>query len=162
MVSPCTTIRKLTVKSSRCMPSGPGWHIWKSGVSPKISFRFRGLNIAHLEMVNILVATKMFCQQWSKKSVQIFCDNSAVVWVLQSGRTKDPYLAPCARNIWLWAANFDINFVFSHIRGKSNCIADLLSRWSYTSDNYVALKQLVPNFHWHDLPLDMLELDNDI
>ena len=128
----------------------------------KTPLGFRSLNIAHLEMVNILVATKMFCHQWSKKSVQIFCDNSAVVWVLQSGRTKDPYLAACARNGWLWAGIFDINFVFSHIRGKSNCIADLLSRWSYTSDNYAALKQLVPNFHWHDLPLDMLELDNDI
>ena len=128
----------------------------------KIPLGFRNLNIAHLEMVNILVATKMFCHQLSKKAVQLFCDNSAVVWVLQSGRTKDPYLAACARNIWLWAAKFDINFVFSHIRGKSNCIADPLSRWSYSNDNYAALKQLVPNFHWHDLPLDMLELDNYI
>ena len=97
-------------------------------------------------MANILVATKMFCHQWWKKSVQIFCDNSTVVWVLQSGRTKDSYLAAFARNIWLWAAKFDTNFVFSHIRGKSNCIADLLSRWSYTSDNYAARKQFENKF----------------
>ena len=99
-------------------------------------------------MINIPVATKMFGHQWSKISVQIFCDNIAVVWVLQSGRTKDPYLAACAGNIWLQTAKLDINFVFSHIRGKViNCIADLLSRWSYNNDNYAALKQLVPNFH---------------
>ena len=84
-----------------------------------------------------------------------------MVWVLQSGRTKDPYLAAYVRNIWLWAAKFDINFVLSHIHGISG-IADLLSRWAYTRANYEALSHLVPNFHWNDLPLDMLELDNDI
>ena len=30
-----------------------------------ISYGYRGLNIAHLEMVNILVALKVFCRQWA-------------------------------------------------------------------------------------------------
>ena len=68
----------------------------------------------------------MFCHQWSQKSIQIYCDNSAVVWVLLSFRTKDPYLAACARNIWLW----DINFVFSHICGKNGFILGLTMKLS--------------------------------
>ena len=56
-----------------------------------ISYGYKGLNIAHLEMVNILVALKVFCRQWTKKCVLIHCGNQAVVYVLQSGRAKDPF-----------------------------------------------------------------------
>ena len=84
----------------------------------KIPLGFRKLNISHLEMVNIPVATKMFGHQWSKTLVHIFCNNIAVVWVLQSGRMKDPYLTACARNIWLQAVTLDINFVLVTLGDK--------------------------------------------
>ena len=86
------------------------------------------MNIAHLEMVNILVALKVFCRQWAGKRVMVHCDNQAVVCVLQSGKVRDPFLGACARNVWLWAATFDIELTYVHVMGKYNRAADLLSR----------------------------------
>ena len=101
--------------------------------------------IVYLEMINILVAVKLFGVYWKSKRVKIFCDNMAVVCVLQSGRTKDAYMAACARNIWLWSTSYDINFQFVHIAGKTNVTADLLSRWTQCVDSDKKLHSLVPN-----------------
>ena len=34
-----------------------------------INYGYKGLNIAHLEMVNILVAVKIFSHQWASKCI---------------------------------------------------------------------------------------------
>ena len=60
---------------------------------------FMNWSIVHLEMVNILLAVRLFQTQWSGRKVLIRCDNEAVVTVLRSGKPKDPYLGACARNI---------------------------------------------------------------
>ena len=84
-------------------------------------------NIAHLEMLNILVALRVWQNFWAKTRVRIACDNEAVVQVLGSGRTRDLTLAAIARNIQLQVATWDINLQVIHIPGKENQIADLLS-----------------------------------
>ena len=48
-----------------------------------IPLGYQNLNIVHLEMINILVAFKLFVVYWKNKRVKIFCDNMAVVCVLQ-------------------------------------------------------------------------------
>ena len=84
-------------------------------------------NIAHLEMLNILVALRVWNNCWAKSRIRIACDNEAVVRVLGSGRTRDLTLAAIARNIQLQLATWDINLQVIHIPGKENQIADLLS-----------------------------------
>ena len=106
-----------------------------------IPLGYQNLDNVHLEMVNIQVAVKLFDAHWKNKRVKIFCDNMAVV----SGKTRDPYMAACARNIWLWSASYDIEFQFLHITGKTNVIADLLSRWNQFVDSDKKLFGLVPN-----------------
>ena len=39
----------------------------------------QNLDIMHLEMINILVAVKLFGVHWKNKRVKIICDNMAVV-----------------------------------------------------------------------------------
>ena len=73
--------------------------------------------IVHLEMINILLALRLFHNQWTSKKVLIHCDNQAVVTVLNTGKTRDPFLAACARNVWYVTAANDIDARFSHIRG---------------------------------------------
>ena len=51
-------------------------------------------------------------------------------------------MATCARNVWLFAAMFNINFIVSHMKGSDNTVADLLSRWHQTSDNFQKLYDL--------------------
>ena len=62
-------------------------------------FLFMHYNIAHLEMVNVVVAL------WD-----IHCENRAVVDVLSFGKTKDGILATCARNVWLLSAMYNSCF----------------------------------------------------
>ena len=80
-------------------------------------------------MLNIVVALKVWTHLWQDKKVEIKCDNLAVVKVLNSGKTRNPFLGICTRNVcWLLATIFNIHLVFVHIPGKSNHVADLLAR----------------------------------
>ena len=47
-----------------------------------ISRGFANLDIVHLEMVNIVMALRLFARLWSRTRVLVKCDNDAVVKVL--------------------------------------------------------------------------------
>ena len=53
----------------------------------KIPKHYNNLGIVQLEMVNILVAVRLFGCMWQHKRVLIKCDNMAVVQVLKTGKT---------------------------------------------------------------------------
>ena len=48
---------------------------------------WQAVNIASLEMINILVALKVWHVQWSGHRVLIHCDNQVVVSALNTGRS---------------------------------------------------------------------------
>ena len=102
-----------------------------------------GFNINHLEMINIMVAIKIWGEIWANKKVRIHCDNLPVVEVLNIGRARDNILATCARNIWLLSALYNITLNVTHIAGSDNNVADLLSRWKNTSQDYEKLYQKI-------------------
>ena len=124
--------------------------------------QFKNLAITQLEMVNILVAVKLFARDWQKRKICVKCDNLAVVQVLSKGKTKDPFLGACARNIWLIAATYDIDLSYVHIQGKLNCVADLLSRWQYSYANYAQLQRYIDNPIWCNVTQSFLDMDADI
>ena len=86
----------------------------------------------------------------------------AVVQVLQTGKARDPFLGACARNIWMEAAKADIDILYSHIQGRKNVVADLLSRWKNTQIQHQILCQNVRNPIWMAIPSNVLEIDNEI
>ena len=55
-------------------------------------------------MLNLVIAPKLWAESWSHSVVKLYCDNSAVVQVDQTGKTRDDMLALCLRNIWLITA----------------------------------------------------------
>ena len=124
--------------------------------------QFSHLHITQLEMLNIIVALKVWSNLWQNKKVKIKCDNLAVVEVLNSGKTRDPFLALCARNVWLISAIFNIQLLFSHIPGKNNYITDLLSRWTITVNPEQKLKQFLPHFIWINTHIDLTALNYNI
>ena len=123
---------------------------------------YKDYNIAHLEILNVVVALKIWAPCRANKSIQIMCDNMAMVEVLSSGRARDSIMATCARNVWLLAAMFNVNIIVSHIRGWDNSIADLLSRWHLTVHNIQELHNLVENPLWIDTQIDLTLLNHDI
>ena len=123
---------------------------------------YNHLHITQLEMLNVVVALKVWDSVWSNRIIEIKCDNLAVVEVLTSGKTKDTFLATFARNVWLICAIFNIQIRVWHIPGKSNHIADLLSRWTIVKDPLHKPNQLLPQFIWVNTHIDLLKLNHDI
>ena len=127
-----------------------------------IPLGFMNWSIVHLEMVNILLAVRLFQAHWASRKVLIKCDNEAVVSVLRSGKTKDPYLGACARNIWYVCALADIDVQYVHIRGLDNRVADLLSRWSGSGKDSIELQMYVKNPVWVPVNMNFLDIDPEL
>ena len=123
---------------------------------------FMSWSTVHLEMVNILIAIRLFKFLWKGRKVLIKCDNEAVVSVLKTGRTRDPYLAACGRNVWYESAMSDIDLQYTHIRGTENKVADLLLRWQGTREQISWLYSHVEQPIWLKVSLDMLDLDPEL
>ena len=73
--------------------------------------------------------------------MQLFCDDLAVVQVLQTSKARDDILTMFACNIWLLTTIYNIHLSLSvvHIPRKNNALAELLSRWNVTKHNYMVL-----------------------
>ena len=55
--------------------------------------------IHQLECLAIVVAVSIWGARWRGQRLRVYCDNEAVVAVLNTGRTKDKLLAHCLRNL---------------------------------------------------------------
>jgi len=105
-------------------------------------------SIVHLEMINILVALRTWASFFTGRQIISYCDNAAVVAICQNGRSRDPYLAAMARNIWWLTATCDIDLQIVHISGHNNKIADTLSRWHLKSTDHRALFKYMSSPKW--------------
>ncbi|XP_078667500.1 uncharacterized protein LOC144909308 [Branchiostoma floridae x Branchiostoma belcheri] len=85
--------------------------------------------INSLELLSILVCVRRWGGQWTGLRIVVLCDNETSVTVLNSGRTRSPFLQSCLRNIWLCAATEQFEIRAVHIPGVHNRLADHLSRW---------------------------------
>ena len=108
------------------------------------------MNTAHLEILNILVALRVWHQSWANSKIAIDCDNEALVYVVNTGRTSDLTLAAIARNIQSEASRRNIKLQVKHIAGKANVIADLFSRWTITAHPQIKLDQLFSTHQWDE------------
>ncbi len=87
-------------------------------------------HISRLELLNIMLACKLFYKYWSNKTVRISCDNSFAVAVLCTGKSQNSFMMACTREIWLWAANYEFLLIPENVPVSDNriLIPDGLSR----------------------------------
>jgi hypothetical protein len=87
------------------------------------------LSICHLEMLNCLVALRLWAPRLHRRHVNLYCDSMVTVNVLQSGRGRDKLLLKCARHIWLVCAQHQLELNVIHEPGAHlTHTADALSR----------------------------------
>ena len=127
-----------------------------------IPLGFMQYSIVHLEILNLVVAIKLWASVWRDKVIEIKCDNMAVVEVIRTGWARDKILATCARNIWLLTSMFNVQLVVNHIPGLCNVTADLLSRWQGSDVQYAQLHSLVPQHQWMPVHIDLTKLNQYI
>ena len=80
----------------------------------------------------LLAGLPMGSSVWSAKRVEFCSDNTAVVEVLRSGTSRDSNLMVLLhRHLSLLAARHSFVFTARHVPGKSNAIADAISRFEF-------------------------------
>ena len=87
-----------------------------------------GHSIAHLELLNVVVALKVWCVEWRGQRVDIRTDNTNACLALQTGRSRDPFVQHCVREVFVYCARYDIELCARHQPGRELVRADALSR----------------------------------
>ena len=80
------------------------------------------------EMVPIVIASAIWGHTWKGKTVQVQCDNMAVVNIVNHGSSKNQDAMHLARCLAFIAGKSDFHLEAVHINGANNVLADTLSR----------------------------------
>ena len=91
------------------------------------------------EMVPVVISAAIWGHTWQGKTVQIRCDNMAVVSIVNHGSSKNHEAMHLARCLAFIAGKFDFHMEATHIKGADNLLADALSR-----DNLPLFQSLYP------------------
>ena len=79
----------------------------------------------------IVMAAYLWGPQLASKWVNFLSDNRSVVDILRSSTSRAPTIMSLVRYLSLLAAHHSFSFTASPVRGKSNPIADSLSRFQF-------------------------------
>jgi len=117
------------MSTDACLTGGGGW------IDGEF-FRFRfpesilqaGHHINTLELWVILIGVKIWANRLALKRVTVLCDNSASVFALNSGRTRDKAMLQILREIAYVCAGVNCQIKAVHLPGVNNRKADKLSR----------------------------------
>ena len=136
--------------------------VWRKWVYATPIQNLGGLNlkIVHLEMLDVVIALRTWGKFWCHSTISMFCDNFRVVFVVKTGKTNDPFLALCVRNIWLLTAFHDIDLQIHHVPGCHNILADALLRvYSNSTVDDKILQKLREQYIWEHVPSSYFDLD---
>ena len=122
------------------------------------------LLINALKLFVLVMAVRIWAPKLAGSRFQISCDNDAAVQVVRSGRTRDPFMQRCLRQLWFTSARYDLELYVSHIPGVHNVLADCLRRWDANSTFHRKFHDLASqrNFCFHMLSIDSEDLAFDL
>ena len=90
--------------------------------------RTQGLHIAAKELIPIIVGAVVWGKTWKGSKVVAYCDNSAVVAVVNRRYCRDKIMMQLLRCLFFVEAYLQFEISASHIAGLHNELADDLSR----------------------------------
>jgi len=88
------------------------------------------LSIAYKRLFLVVLAAHVWGPRWSCRRILFHVDNKAVVHILNSQTSKDPKIMHLLRSLLKVAACLTFTFAAVHVVGKTNGIADALSRFN--------------------------------
>ena len=86
------------------------------------------VNIMAKELVPIIISCAVWGPLLKQRSTEFHCDNQCLVAVINKGSSKDAVVMHLLRCLWFFTTVFDIHITATHIAGKLNKAADMLSR----------------------------------
>ena len=100
--------------------------------------------IAIKELFPIVVALELWGTQLQNQKILFMTDNAAIVHAINKQTCKEKTLMHLIRRLVLTSLSYNILFKAKHIPGKSNVLADHLSRF-----NFQAAFQIAPHLNQH-------------
>ena len=85
-------------------------------------------DITWKELLPVLVATVLWGRGWKGMHVLAYCDNEPVVSLLHTRSSPQKHIMQLLQCLFFIEATFDFSLQATHIAGKSNYLADALSR----------------------------------
>ena len=145
-------------------PTGAGGfsptHYYSLTFSPEVA---EAHHISRLEAANAVLAIKTLVPPHIRNvEVVVVTVNSATMYTLTTGKTRDPVLAACSRELWLLAALQELVITVRHAPGHTLVLADALSRRTLAPE----FERIVSN-HVTDLnltfrqPIDVTDILTD-
>ena len=110
----------------------------------------RDYNIAHLELMAVIVALRVWRDKFKGKRFCIQCDNMAVVQVINRGVARDKQLQGLLRLFTFEAATGEFEVVAEYLMGSLNRVPDILSRW-HLSEEYHKQFEEVKESQWEEI-----------
>ena len=92
-----------------------------------------GYSINALEILAVTVSVRLWGSQYAGKKILIYCDNEQAVLAINTGKTREPFVGTCVRQLWLEVSIFGFQLKAVHLPGVDNRLADSLSRWHMSS-----------------------------
>ena len=89
------------------------------------------ISIQWQELFAILAAALTWGHHWQQKKILFHCDNLPIVQAWEGKGSKQPRLMSLLRKLFLTAAKNNFTVTMRHLPGKTNEIADALSRKQY-------------------------------
>ncbi len=97
------------------------------GVEPSLNQLGTGI-ITVEELVPIVIAAAVWGSEWKGKTVKAWCDNTAVVSIVNHGSSRNKEAMHLARCLAFITAKGEFEMIAAHIRGTDNTQVDALSR----------------------------------
>ena len=85
-----------------------------------------------------MVASYIWAPLWAQKRIVFYCDNQAVVSIINSKRSKSPRITDLVRALNLQTLKYNFYFKAFHVPGHYNDIADSISRFQQTRFRWLA------------------------
>ena len=85
-------------------------------------------NSTLLELVPIVISAYLWGIQWARRRIVFYCDNQALVFILNKRRSADPIIMLFIRRLTLLSLKYNFHLMALHIAGTTNEIADAISR----------------------------------
>ena len=104
-----------------------------SWVQEKYSESWSSYHITFLEIYPIYVVFATFAHKLRNSKITFYCDNEAVVTILNKQTSKNKQVMHIVRLIVYLQLKFNFGIIGKHIPGHSNVLADQLSRFQISS-----------------------------
>lgn len=108
---------------------------WVQGNFPA---NWDAVNIAVKELFPIVLSIQLWGYLMANSRILFMCDNMSIVSVINSHTSRDKHIMRLLRQLAVVTMTHNIHFASKHIPGKSNCVADALSRFQEDSARRIA------------------------